>query len=221
MPTKIKLTLYEEILLLALDDRKGTASLESGHVYAMGGAVLAELVLLGALRIATDKKKLVEAVPGVPVDDPLLAECLALVVAAKRRRRAADWVLKFARRKDLKNGVARGLVAKGVLAAERDKVLGIFPRTIFPERDSGPERALIERLERVVLTDTDQVDERTLLIITIAQATGLLGRAIDKKQLKDRKARLKQLTKGQLAAAATREAVAEVQAAFIVMHVAP
>ncbi len=97
MRAKPRLTLYEEILLLALDDEKGTTGVGGMHGNAMGGAVLAELVLLGAVTVAGDKKKLVDAVPGARVDDPVLAECLDLVRTAKRRRRARDWVLKFAR----------------------------------------------------------------------------------------------------------------------------
>lgn len=217
MSAMIKLTLYEEILLLALDDRKGTSALDSGHANAMGGAILAELVLLGALRISADKKKRVEAEPGRQVDDPLLAECLALVQNAKRPKNAVDWVMKFAGTKDLKNRVARGLVTRGVLNESRDQVLGIFPRTIFPARDPGPEQALIERLRQAVLTDGDHVEERTLVVTVIAHATALLPKAIDKKLLKGRKARLKQLAAGQLAGAATAEAVQAAQAVAAAM----
>lgn len=220
MATTISLTLYEEVLLLALDDEKGTTAVESGHDLGIGGAMLAELMLLDALRIGVDKKKLVDAVPRARVDDKLLAECLALVTAAKRRRSASDWVQKFAGLKDLKNRVARGLVVKGVLTEDRDRVLGIFPRTIYPARNPGPERAMIVRLERAVLTDTDRVDERTLVIVAIARATDLLKKAIDKKLLKTRKARLKQLAEGQLAGAATAEAVQAVTTAVMLAVVA-
>jgi len=221
MPAKPRLTMYEEILLLALDDRKGTAAMESGHANAMGGAILAELMLLGALKIDTvKKKKFVDAEPGAQVDDPLLAECLDLVRTAKRRKTAVDWVFKFAGVKDLKNRVARGLVGKGVLSEEHDKVLGIFPRTKFPERDPGPEQALIERLRQAVLTDADKVDERTLVVAVIANATAMLQRVIGKKELKARKARLKVLAEGQLAGAATAEAVAAAQAAALMAIVA-
>lgn len=215
MTAGIKLTLYEEILLLALDDRKGTSAMDSAHANAMGGAILAELALLGALRIAADKKKLVDAEPGRQVDDPLLAECLLLVQNAKRRKSAVDWVMKFASLKDLKNRTARGLVSKGVLNESRDTVLGIFPRTVFPARDAGPEQALIERLRQAVLTDDERVDERTLVVVVIAHATSLLSRAIDKKLLKGRKARLKQLAEGHLAGSATAEAVQAAQAAMV------
>ncbi len=208
------LALYEEILLLALDDRKGTSALGSMHDHAMGGAILAELLLAGALFMDDEKKKLVTAVPHAEHDDPLLQECLAKVQAAKRRRKAADWVMKFAGLKSLKNRVARGLVLKGVLKEERDKVLGIFPRTTFPERNPGPERALIARLRSAVLTD-DEVDERTLVVAVIARAAGLLERAVPKKELKPRKARLKAMAEGHVAGKATGEAIEAVQAAVI------
>ena len=211
------LTLYEEILLLALDDDKGTTGLDSRHDMAMGGAALAELVLLGAVTIDADRKKLVTAAPGVRVADPLLAECLELVRGARRRRRAGQWVQKFAGLKGLKNRVARGLVEKGVLREGRDKVLGLFPRTIFPERDGGPEHDLIARLEHAVFAASPRVDERTLVVAVLADATGLLPRVFDKKKLKGRKQRLKKLADGQPAGAATREAVEAAQAAAAVL----
>ena len=220
MPATPKLTLYEELLLLALDDRKGTAGMDASHLQAMGGAILAELVLLGALRIADNKKKLVDAEPGAGVDDPLLAECLGLVQAAKRRKQAVEWVQKFSGLKDLKNRVARGLVAKGVLNEAQDRVLGIFPRAVFPARDGGPEEALRERLRQAVLGDSDRIDERTLIVTVIANATALLPKAIDKKLLKSRKARLKQLGEGTLAGSATVEAVRAAQAAAAAVLIA-
>ncbi len=213
MSAKISLTLYEEMLLLALDDRKGTTGMSAWHTTAMGGVILAELVLMGKLHIGTDKKKMVDAEPGAQVDDPLLSECLRLVQDAKRRKRGSEWVAKFAGLKDLRNRAARGLVSKGVLNESNDKVLGIFPRTIFPTRDGGPEQALVARLTDAVMGDSDRIDPRTMVVVAVANATALLEKAIPKKDLKGRKARLKQLSEGQLAAGATGEALQAVQAA--------
>ncbi|MBE0566836.1 MAG: GPP34 family phosphoprotein [Krumholzibacteria bacterium] len=220
MTAKPQLTLYEEILLLALDDAKGTTAVGSMHANAMGGAILAELVLLGAVTVGADKKTLVDARPDARADDPILAECLALVQEAKRRRKASDWVLKFAGRKDLRNRAARGLVAKGVLREGQDKVLGLFPRVIFPARQPGPEQELVKRLHHAVFTASTQVDERTVVVVVIAHATGLLAGVLDKKRLKERKERLKKLAAGHAAGAATREAVAAVQAAVMVATIA-
>ncbi len=217
MPARSRLQMHEELLLLALDDRKGTTGMSAWHTTAMAGAILAELALRGAVHIGEDKKKLVDAEPGFQLDDPLLAECLGLVQTAKRRKRASEWVSKFAGLKDLQKRVARGLVSRGVLNEETDKVLGLFTRRTFPARDGGPEAELIARLREAVLTDTDRVEPRTMVVAVIAQATELLPRAIDKKLLKTRKARLKQLAEGEIATgagvAAAREAVAAARAA--------
>ena len=73
MSAAARLPIYEEILLLALDDDKGTTSLDSTFGTAMGGAMLAELAMLGAITIGKDKKREIKAVRGVRPDDPLLA----------------------------------------------------------------------------------------------------------------------------------------------------
>ena len=210
---KQHLALYEEILLIALDDEKGTTGIESMHKNAMAGAILAELVLAGAIAIDDDKKKLVTPRTGSRVTDPILVECLELVQAAKKRKKAAQWVMKFANLKDLTKRAARQLVAKGVLKEDQDKVLGVFRRTIFPERDGGPERDLVERLRHAVFTSSTQVDERTVVIAVLANATKLLPRVFAKKKLKERKKRLANLAEGRVAAAATKEAVEAMQAA--------
>jgi len=221
MNSRPSLTLYEEILLLALDDDKGTTEIEGMYRNAMGGAILAELVLLGALQAGKTKKDPVTAVKGAVVDDPLLAECLEKVVTQKKDKKAVHWVQKFAGVKDLRNRVARGLVAKGVLSEGKDKVLGIFPRTIFPEHDPGPEQELRTRLNRAIFTATPDVDARTVVIVALANATGMLKKVFDKKKLKDRKKRLEKLTSGQVAGAATKEAVDAVHAAIAVAVMVP
>jgi len=220
MRARPALTLYEEILLLALDDRKGTTGIGGSQRTAMAGAILAELLLAGAVTVGEDKKKLVDPVAGATLDDPILADCLALVREAKRRRRARDWVMKFANLGRLQDRAARGLVQKGVLREDKDKVLGIFPRVIFPEKDPGPEQDLRKRLHHAVFTSSPNVDERTVVVAVLAHATGLLNRVFDKKRLKERKQRLKKLAEGRVAGAATREAIQAMQAAVLAATIA-
>jgi hypothetical protein len=221
MNSRAPLTLHEEILLLALDDEKGTTATGAMFAHAMGGAILAELVVCGAVQLSPDKKKTATALPTVRVDDPILGEALALIAAAKKPKSARDWVLKFAGLKDLKHRSARQLVAKGVLREEEGTVLLVFKRALYPEVDGGPERRLIARLERAIFTETADLDQGTLVIIALARATKLLPRVIDKERLKTRKERLKQLTSGQVVGQATAEAVAAIQAAIMVATMVP
>jgi hypothetical protein len=187
----------------------------------MGGAILAELVMTGAVKIADDKHKRVSLKRGHRVDDPILAECLEMVTGSKKEKKAADWVMKFAGLKDLKNRVARQLVDKGILTEETGTVLKVFKRTIYPESDPGPEQELRARMKKAIFTATPNVEARTVIIISLAKAGGMLHKIFPKKKLKERQKRLEQLTSGQLAGKATQEAVQGVQAAIMVTAVMP
>ena len=221
MTAAARLPMYEEILLLALDDDKGTTGLESTFPMAMGGAMLAELAMTGAVRIGKDKKREVTAVRGARIDDPLLAECLARIQDEKKTKKAAHWVQKFSSTKDLKNRAARQLVDKGVLKEDADKVLGIFPRTIYPESDGGPEKELRDRLYWAIFTSAHDIDPRTVVVTSLLHGTNMLPKVFDKKKLKGRKQRLEKLTSGHVVGTATKEAVEAAQAAVMVAVMVP
>ena len=211
-----ELYLHEELLLLALKDARGTIESKAAMCqYALGGAILAELLLADRITIGDDKKKLVDHVPGPLIREPLLDECLDLIGSAKRRRRAVNWVTRFARIKSLKHRVAQSLCRRGILHAGEDKVLWLFTRRIYPERDPVPEQGIIERLAQAIFGDTGEVDGRTAILLALAQGVGILPIHFDKKQLKARKHRIKQIADGQLLGAATREAVQAAQAAAL------
>ena len=69
------------------------------------------------------------------VTDPLLREVLAEIEASARPRRWQHWVRKG--RRQTRAEVVRRLVADRVVTAERQRVLGIFPRTRITVRDHG------------------------------------------------------------------------------------
>ena len=69
------LTLYEEILLLALDDDEGTIPLESMFRNAMGGAILAELARAWGIRRETREgmREAMDLLMDAVEDDPTSA----------------------------------------------------------------------------------------------------------------------------------------------------
>ncbi len=216
----MSLRLYEEILLLELDDEKGTSG-STMYAQAMGGAVVAELLLEGRIRLGEDKKRRVEVVDARPVGDPLLDAMLAEMAAAKKPKQGSEWVAKVAGKGKLKAEVAGRLVAAGVLRQEEAKVLGIFPTTHYPARDARPEREVRARLTRAICTDTQDVDARTIVLVALADAGGLLPRVIEKPRLKERKERIKAITSGHAVRAVTQEAIDAVHAAVMVAVMVP
>lgn len=221
--TSRNLKLYEEILLLALDDDAGTIEMSTHYTYAMSGAILAELAMSGAVTIADGKKTTVTLGAGATTQtDPILSEALAMVRDAKKPKQAKEWVLKFAGIKDLRTRAAGQLVARGILAREQDPVLIIFSRTVYPERDGGPERELRQRLHDAVFTDTADVAPRTVVILALLlKSTNMLNKVLGKGRVKERKERIEALTSGELVGRAAKEAVQGMTAAIVCCAVMP
>ncbi len=196
-PSRTDLHLHEQVLLLALRDRKGTPEFRAGfHHLALGGAILAELALRGCIRIEEGRKAFVDVVPGIEQPrNEVLAEALKKVRERKRRRRAAAWVQLFSTMKQLRQRTARGLCRRGILRQTESSVLLVFSRRTYPTLDPGPERALVERLRAGIAGDGD-VDPALGVVLGVAQATGMLRIHFDRKFLAGRKDRLKRIVGG-------------------------
>ena len=219
---KTRLPLQEEITLLALRDREGTIASSTTYPYAVGGAVLAELLLSG--RVAVDeerKKKYPRVVSREPLGDPVIDECLERVANAKKRATLQTWVTRFAGVKNLKHRVAGELCRRGILRTEEDKILLIFSRKIYPEVDPRPEHEIVERLRQAIFTDSRNVDVRTVVLLSLARAADLLKGNFDKRELKTRKERIERVVNGEATGKATREAIEAMQAAVMVAVFVP
>ena len=222
MATQDDLWLHEEIMLLALRDEEGTIAAGPMYQYAIGAAVLAELLLNQRIAVAqSGKKRLVDLVSSIPLDEPLLDRCLERITSAKRRAALQTWVSRFAGVKNLKHLVAQRLCRRGILKADEDKVLLIFTRKIYPEVNPEPERKLIERLRQAIFTDATDVDSRTVVLVSLANSASLLNVVFDKKMLKARKTRIKQIVNGEITGKAAQEAIQAMQAAVMMACMMP
>jgi hypothetical protein len=223
MLTKDGLHLYEEIMLLALRDEEGTVASGAMYNYAVGGAILAELLLEQRLRIEEPKKnrKLVTLASRTPVGDELIDECLERIAGAKRRKRPETWVSHFSSIKQLKHRVATRLCQRGILKADEDKILLLFTRKIYPEINPEPERRMIERLRHAIFTDAEGIDPRTMVLVSLASATSILPAVFTKKDLKARKKRIKQVVNGEVTGKAAKDAIEAMQAAVMVACIMP
>lgn len=222
MPAKKGLHLHEEIMLLTLRDEEGTIFSGAFYSYAIGGAVLADLLI--EERVVVDevkKKKYARVIKNTPIGDPLIDECLGKIVKAKKNAQLQTWVAKFAGVKNLKHRVASQLVRRGILRIDEDKILGIFTRKVYPEVNPIPEKELIERLRKAIFTEADDIDPRTVVLLSLANSANLLKPIFDKKQLKGRKKRIEQVINGEMTGKATQQAIQAMQAAVMVACIMP
>ena len=218
-PKTAQLPLHEEFLLLCLHDRKGTLVSSMSRI-GIAAALLAELLLREHVRVELQRRrKMIEAQGSRWEDDPLLRECVEKIRTAKRRAVPQTWISRFSGISKLHHRVATPLCARGILQVEESKLLMVFKRKLYPERDPVPEREIVDRLRAAILSD-GEVDSRTAILVSLANITGLLRPIFDGKMLKSRKQRIKALAKGEMVAAATKDAIAAAQAAIIATQAA-
>lgn len=215
-PRNPRLGLHEEITLLALRDEQGTFQIGPALAYAVGGAILAELLLSGAAETTgRPGKLLLVSKRGDELRDPILEECRERVAHATRRATPRSWVSRFAHTRGLSKRLIGQLCRRGILREDEDRVWGLFRRRIYPERDPLPEQLLIQRMREVITSNTREVDPWTIAIISLAQSAGLLKLIFDRRMLRRRKPRIDRLVSGELVGKATHEAISAMQAALI------
>ena len=198
----------EDLLLLLLDDRKGTIAGTSHPEPALGGAVLLELALAGAVEVDERARRWrsakVRAVPGAAPADPLLRTAYDTV--AGKRRSAQDLVSRLG--KGLRPTLGDRLVARGILEREESRVLGVFPRTTWPTADAQHERRVRTELQAALVQGVDP-DDRTRALVALLSALSIAHKVVDHQGLSGGavRKRAKEVAQGDWAAKAVRDAI--------------
>jgi hypothetical protein len=200
--------LAEDLLLLLLDDEKGTTpSLWVDVKVPLGAAVLAELAIDDAVELepTTSRWRTPKVrTTGEGDADEVLAEGLRII--EEKPRTATDLAGRIGT--GLKDRLAERLAAQGLLERQDDRVLGLFPRTRWPAAASTHEAQVRERL-RAAVVEGAEGDERTVALAGILQALDRLAPVLGIKgaEARDVKRRVKALTAGELGSKAVRDAV--------------
>ncbi|MCP5023105.1 MAG: GPP34 family phosphoprotein [bacterium] len=216
----MQLYLYEEVMLLALRNDKGTIT-TSFVEQAVAGAVIAELLLTEHIKVSKDKKPMVDVIGRKPLGDPIIDEALKMLCEAKRRAPIATWLSRLARMKRLKHRVAERLCARGILKATEDKVLLIITRKIYPEIDPRPEQEIIQRLSTAIFGPNEDLGARTTVLVSLANGTDLLAANFDRKKVKAAKTRIEAIVQGDAIGKATKELIQSIQAAIMICTIMP
>ena len=206
----------EDLLLLMLDDEKGTLAASGYMKPVLGGAVLAVgAALAGAVEVEDKpshwKGAVVHTIPDARPEDPVLAS--AYDVVAEKPRTAQDLVEKIG--KNLKKELLGRLVESGILEHREAKMVGLIPRDRWPTADLHREQKVRRDLNRALVQGL-QPDERTAALIAILVAMGRAHRVIDHQGLSSSvvKKRAKEISEGAWAAKAIRDALNAATAAI-------
>jgi Golgi phosphoprotein 3 len=192
MSTLTSLTLAEELLLVALDDERGTLlplppfSME----VASAAALVMDLTLLG--RIDTDEQSLT-VISTAPTGNALLDEVLAQIAAdSATRRPTADWMNRLATGTDTRDRIIAALVQRGVLQSVEKRLLWVFKTRVYPPTSGLEEREVKSRV-MTLLNNEEIPDPRDSLLVGLLRGTTLLDSLLSRSERHRLAARIDQI----------------------------
>ena len=187
------LTMLEEVVLLAVDERTGNlrSTREFSTAYALVGAVFFDLAL--ARKIDTDTES-IHIVDTSPTGNATLDHVLAEMSRRPDLRTVRQWIEEiFHRRQDLEGEALQSLISSGILRHEKSKLLWIIDVERFPLVHGHHQEHVKRRLERAILTD-EIPDTRDIMLVSIAEPCGLLHYVLSDAQISARRGRIGMLS---------------------------
>jgi golgi phosphoprotein 3 len=183
------LTMLEEVVLLAVDEKNGRlrSTREFGTAYALVGAVFFDLALARRIDTGTDTIRIVDA---SPTGNPILDRMLARMAARPDLTTVREWIEEmFLRRDDLEGEALQALITAGVLRHEQSKLLWIIDVERFPMVNNKPQQHVKMRLAQAILTD-EIPETRDIMLVSIADQCGLLSYVLSDSELDNRRKRI-------------------------------
>ncbi len=211
--------LAEDLLLLLTHDVTGRLVLQAAQVDAgLGGANLLELALTG--RVGLDERRRVAVVDPSPTGEEILDGALA-IVSGHQGKRPKSLIQPLA--KGLRPALYDRLVARGVVRRQETRVLGLFPLRRWPAVGGGQEAAVRAQVAQVLVQGTTP-DERTAALIALLHALKVEHKVVDPLphglSKRDLRARATDVSRGDWAAEAVRQAVDDMLAAVAAASIA-
>nr|WP_296778653.1 GPP34 family phosphoprotein [Rhodococcus sp. (in: high G+C Gram-positive bacteria)] len=206
----------EDLLSVLLDEQTGKPIVDSTKLpRVLAGAVILELAMNGAVQIG-EKDRVVVAGPAPA--DPLLARGYDIVKSAKSPLKPQKIIEKL--QKKLDKEVAARLVQQGFVVEQQDKMLGLFPTTAWPAKDSSRRNAVLQWIGSAVVDGTTPLPG-TSAVIALVSAIDAIPKVLPGADKKSAKQRAKEIAEGDWASEAVRKAVRDVNAAVMAAVMVP
>ncbi len=186
------MTLVEEFLLLALEDKGGQFSRipETSLHCGLAGAALIDLEIRG--HIETTVESLWVADSG-PTGSALLDALLADIAAEPARLHPKDWIARLMpRAAQLRSDALRSLCERGILAQEEHIYLWVLQERRYPI-EHGEERLECKRRILALLFSEETPGHHDAALVALADACGMFKHILSHKTLAEAAPRIGQL----------------------------
>ncbi len=209
------LTLAEELFLICLDEDQGgivdcaAPSLRAG----LPGALLAELVLCGKIRL--DSKERVLVPDGeAPEEDENLNTTLAEIRQSDRPRKLQHWIQAWVGdHKKIRKALISSLVQKGVLHPGENGYYQEPGEAGLVIRPATPKYAIKLRLRACVFTG-QPADRQSITLLGLLRASRLLDLVFTRDEIEGARRRIRLLVISQADVQAARTALQRIETAI-------
>jgi hypothetical protein len=207
------LTMLEEVVLLAVDERNGglRSAREYSTAYALVGAVFFDLAL--ARRIDTDTEH-VHITDKTPAGNPTMDRVLAHMAEKPGLTTVKSWIEEiFHQRDDLEGEALQSLIGRGILRHEKSKLLWIIDVERFPLVNNKPQQHVRLRLAQTILSD-EIPDTRDIMLVSLAEPCGLLPYVLGEDTIALRRQRVETLCKLETISRKVMEAIVRLESSL-------
>jgi golgi phosphoprotein 3 len=186
------LTMLEEVVLLAVDERNGglRSTREFSTAYALVGAVFFDLALARKIDTGTEE---IQVIDTTPTGNATLDRVLEHMSSRNDLKTVTAWIEEiFHKRDDLEGEALQSLIAQGILRHETSKLLWIIDVERFPLINNKPQQHVKLRLAQAILSD-DIPETRDIMLVSIAEPCGLLEYVLSESTIALRRHRVQTL----------------------------
>ena len=179
----MELNLADELILLALDDEKGSLVVDSTYLsMALSGSILLELFLKKKIDIDSKKVKVIDRSRS---GDEMIDIYLELITESKKERSLRYWVENFSGKySKIKRAILDKLIRKSILVEKESKILWIIPNNKYPAQNSRHENQLRKKLNTTLIRN-EATSTRDVMLLSLIDSSALTKEVFGKENLKE------------------------------------
>ena len=211
------ITLAEEILLLLLDEKKGTLIQVPQLTlhFVLAGATLMELAIRNKVDNDVNEFFIVDR---EPTGEPVLDQVLAKIGESHPNHDLKYWVNAIADNgvEILESSINR-LVERGILGRSEKRILWVVKTESYPTIDDSVEKESKRRVLNLLYSD-EIPEQRDVVIICLLDASNMLRTLLGQAELARLRPRIEQIARLDLIGQATTKLIREIQVALVAAH---
>jgi|GEM_PF-2421427 len=169
----MELTLAEELLLIALDDKRGKLITSSDYSidYCLSGALLFDLSFENKIFVNNNN---IEVNNDIPHQDEILNLALKVIQSSNRAENIQFWIKELCEKiPDMRNQMLENLVKKDVLYKVEKKLLKIFSNPRYLPKQGESEYLVRARIRDIILKQKPY-DVRSIMLIGLVNTADLV-----------------------------------------------